>query len=1214
MLSAQQTSSRATMRSCSSISGRAVFSGSEALTARVSSRSVLRAAPVPVRFTQSEYVPSFSRRCWFSTVSLRAASHEEHSAPARGNGRSRKTTVSYDSLSDQVLGDDGQPLPPLGAIVAPAKRATRRRSSQTTSKDAPDPESATASSRKRRAATTEPSTALETTSTSTSTERAVMEAPASPGDNETRWPKLAQTVLNDMARFPETILLTRVGGFYESYFHQAPTLAAVLGIKLASRRWGGTVIPMAGFPVFQLEKYLKILVLDRGLLVAISDEFRDHLPNTPEVLHNEQTEITRRVSRVVSPGTLLDEKFLDPFCNNYIVSISGVPAAQCKGKEGEEGGEGHRYGLAWLDVGTADFNTTFCSDERSLRDEIARIGPREVVVDSAHLLSTDPEAALDATTPHKATQSDTEPAQEISQSDKVPVNLRELIIDPSVYISRFSTPPASEESAAASTEGQDDGLRKSEVDAPQSAGSVAETRAVKTLLAYLRTRLLDHAESLDALTRSRPLHLRRESLMTIDAHTLEALEIKERMRDGSVSGSLFSVLRRTVTKGGTRLLQQWLSAPSTSPSTIQGRLDLVEVLLHRSALREDLRSALRQGAGDTNRVLQKLITRRNDEQDLLEIRDFIATTTKVVALLHAECQHLQVATVVSPTTGSEASRAREGESIATGAEALQALSSKLHDLSTLGHGLGEAIDERVIQSRLERQDAMADEVESLVLSASQITPSRSTSISSLPSYVSPMSTKKKKEAGGTGTDSAGDEMWGEPFEHLIRPSSSKILSTATKSYTKLRREAFQLERAFQVAYGGHVSLRYVMGQGFVVHSRGKPLPALADAAETGSSDEERTDLSVHIAGKNRSVHTYYSKSWSMLGHKLDKVTEEIKRLEAVQLESLRQTVLIQMAELRHNARVLDQLDVLNGFAQAAEEYNLVRPVVDETNDLVVRNARHLSVEMGLLVRGRSFTSNDVVMVNNGESEKQPGTSSTEGAIADAIESLDTGATDGRVQLITGPNMGGKSTYLRSVATLCILAQMGSFVPATSARVGIVDAIFTRIGAHDDLFRDKSTFMVEMSEVGEILSRATASSLVIADEIGRGTSNLTGIAIGFATLSSLYERGCRVLFATHFHEVLDLVLSAQQHRRFGRVSFRATDAVQHEGSIVYDHKLRPGFNKNSYALQVAALANLPATTIATAGKTLKYLQSKHPKGAIDYTDSCASIFDTDDDHV
>ncbi|PWZ01769.1 hypothetical protein BCV70DRAFT_158091 [Testicularia cyperi] len=1116
------------MRSCSSISGRAVFSGSEALTARVSSRSVLRAAPVPVRFTQSEYVPSFSRRCWFSTVSLRAASHEEHSAPARGNGRSRKTTVSYDSLSDQVLGDDGQPLPPLGAIVAPAKRATRRRSSQTTSKDAPDPD---------------------------------------PGDNETRWPKLAQTVLNDMARFPETILLTRVGGFYESYFHQAPTLAAVLGIKLASRRWGGTVIPMAGFPVFQLEKYLKILVLDRGLLVAISDEFRDHLPNTPEVLHNEQTEITRRVSRVVSPGTLLDEKFLDPFCNNYIVSISGVPAAQCKGKEGEEGGEGHRYGLAWLDVGTADFNTTFCSDERSLRDEIARIGPREVVVDSAHLLSTDPEAALDATTPHKATQSDTEPAQEISQSDKVPVNLRELIIDPSVYISRFSTPPASEESAAASTEGQDDGLRKSEVDAPQSAGSVAETRAVKTLLAYLRTRLLDHAESLDALTRSRPLHLRRESLMTIDAHTLEALEIKERMRDGSVSGSLFSVLRRTVTKGGTRLLQQWLSAPSTSPSTIQGRLDLVEVLLHRSALREDLRSALRQGAGDTNRVLQKLITRRNDEQDLLEIRDFIATTTKVVALLHAECQHLQ--------------------SIATGAEALQALSSKLHDLSTLGHGLGEAIDERVIQSRLERQDAMADEVESLVLSASQITPSRSTSISSLPSYVSPMSTKKKKEAGGTGTDSAGDEMWGEPFEHLIRPSSSKILSTATKSYTKLRREAFQLERAFQVAYGGHVSLRYVMGQGFVVHSRGKPLPALADAAETGSSDEERTDLSVHIAGKNRSVHTYYSKSWSMLGHKLDKVTEEIKRLEAVQLESLRQTVLIQMAELRHNARVLDQLDVLNGFAQAAEEYNLVRPVVDETNDLVVRNARHLSVEMGLLVRGRSFTSND---------------------------SLDTGATDGRVQLITGPNMGGKSTYLRSVATLCILAQMGSFVPATSARVGIVDAIFTRIGAHDDLFRDKSTFMVEMSEVGEILSRATASSLVIADEIGRGTSNLTGIAIGFATLSSLYERGCRVLFATHFHEVLDLVLSAQQHRRFGRVSFRATDAVQHEGSIVYDHKLRPGFNKNSYALQVAALANLPATTIATAGKTLKYLQSKHPKGAIDYTDSCASIFDTDDDHV
>ena len=255
--------------------------------------------------------------------------------------------------------------------------------------------------------------------------------------------------------------------------------------------------------------------------------------------------------------------------------------------------------------------------------------------------------------------------------------------------------------------------------------------------------------------------------------------------------------------------------------------------------------------------------------------------------------------------------------------------------------------------------------------------------------------------------------------------------------------------------------------------------------------------------------------------------------------------------------------MLLGFAQVAEEYGLTRPVIDESMEMNIIGARHLSVEMGLLERGRLFQPNDL--------------------------SLTSSKSGGKVHIITGPNMGGKSTFLRSIALLTILAQSGSFVPASSVRLGLVDRIFTRIGANDDLFRDRSTFMVEMSEVGEILNRATSQSLVIADEIGRGTSNLTGIAVGYATLRSLWERGCRTLFATHFYEVCDLV----KEGKWEGVEFWATDVHEDEkdGGIVYSHVLREGVNRNSYGLQVAKLANLPEETLEVARVTLGRLEAQ-----------------------
>nr|WJN24913.1 meiotic recombination protein [Tranzscheliella williamsii] len=1178
----------------------------------------------------------------------------------------KRTTVMYDSLRDHALGEDGQPLAALPPLAAPMSKTRARR---------------------RKAAAPSAASLSEPSSPGKLSEDSDTQPEAAPAQ---RWPPLAQSVLNDMARFPDTILLTRVGGFYESYFHQAPLLASILGIKLANRRWGGQDVPMAGFPVFQLEKYLKTLVLDKGMLVAIAEEFRspaghttagaaiEHFVEDEKALqgthrqtrmHNEPVEITRRVNRVVSPGTLIDEKFLDPFVNNFIVGVSAcrlprpspVEADKSTASEPETNGTQtsaaldhtarFTFGLAWLDIGTADFNTTVCEDYQSLRDEIARIGPKEVVIDASAITTVDPGALGSASAgPHAdlAAPGDT---------SIVHLNVREMVMDDRVFVSVFhgDSDQRLSSSAEPSATSDDQSGFVSSGSAPASFVNPASTRsesaAVQTLLSYLRTRLLDDSTSLSAALTANfhPVHHRLESTMQIDAHTLDALEIRETHREGSVRGSLFSVLRRTVTKGGTRLLQQWLTAPSTNLEVIHGRLDLVELFLRLRELREDLRSVMRQGAGDVSRILQKLVTKRNDEQDLLEIRDFIAATGKVTQLIKTEIAYLarlpSAATNSVPNTGAAAPIAEVKGRAEREVGCLQSLVDKFSDLRDLGHQLGSAIDERVIESRLEKQETLEREVEALAANgdgstrtvrssarsvfshAANYRPSSSTSSSAASSAPKRRSGSKAAVGEAVDADISSIEppgLWGEGFEHLIRPSSSPTLAKMTKTHLALRREARRLEQTFQAAYGDHVSLRYVMGQGFVVHSRGKPLPGSPPSPSSDAAS--KTELAVHIAAKTRSTHTYYSAAWSKLASRLDKLSEEMKAYEALELEALRQKVLTQATDLRRTARVLDQIDVMVGFAQVAEEYGLVRPVVDASSDLVVRDGRHLSVEIGLLDRGRAFTPNDVSLIGKMQDEKSDGDEPAgKEARLGADHPGDATACDegGRIHIITGPNMGGKSTFLRSVAMLTILAQCGCFIPARYGRIGLVDRIFTRIGAHDDLFRDKSTFMVEMTEVGEILSRATERSLVIADEIGRGTSNLTGISIGFATLAELYRIGCRTLFATHFWEICDLVLAAQAGRApgsaeqlFDRVDFFATDvatAVQPvppgeaTARIAYSHKLRPGTNRDSYGLQVAHLANLPPAALATAARTLHYLQSKHPKGVVEYEDSLSAIF-------
>ena len=197
--------------------------------------------------------------------------------------------------------------------------------------------------------------------------------------------------------------------------------------------------------------------------------------------------------------------------------------------------------------------------------------------------------------------------------------------------------------------------------------------------------------------------------------------------------------------------------------------------------------------------------------------------------------------------------------------------------------------------------------------------------------------------------------------------------------------------------------------------------------------------SLSLAYKTKTTRTYYHAEWTRIGTQLQKLRDQLSECERRMLETLRLEVLEHTAALRRNARLVDQLDVLLGFAQVAEELSLVRPQMDELTSFDIKGGRHLGVEMGLLERERLFTKNDLEL-----------------------------GGQARLHLVTGPNMGGKSTFLRQNAVMAVLAQAGSFVPAESARLGLVDAIFSRVGAKDDLFHSRSTFMVEMAETAELL--------------------------------------------------------------------------------------------------------------------------------------------------
>lgn len=878
--------------------------------------------------------------------------------------------------------------------------------------------------------------------------------PLAPSDkDELRQESLIDMVKGVMRRFPDCIVLTKVGKFYELYDIHAKRYAPRLGLRIAGK--GKDATDMAGFQEDYLNRYLNKMVNELDKKVVVVEEYKEYDENGKLI-----TPIQRKVTRVHTPGTFIDDDFADQDKNNFLLSIYCEPETASNGDALSDDWS-RTYGLAWTDISTGEFFVQVTS-RTSLAAALMRIGANEVVLSPSITGKTREEVAL--------------------SSGLVEDRLISKLLLPAEHAASWM----------------------SKLDRPMDESewrklTEQELRACQQLFAYLDDQLLDFRNSPQP-----PVRKEETSTMVIDRSSIRGLELLKTARDGFTRGSLMNAIQRTQTPGGARLLKDRLLYPSISTTEIEYRLDLVEAFVLYPNLYQVLIAHLKSDdVCDMMRLVNRVDRGCGNAEDLLRIAKAIETTEGIVKLLR------QYAERASQT---------DDRSKASAAAALRLLTSiyVFEGPQNLSEQIQVSIDE-------ENVSAFQVGVEALELEAE---------------------TEGKSSSTPTSTSSSVPVDVDATFPFVMQRNASPELQTLHLSLEQLNSRRYNLqEHIRQQLRAPRLVLKFDKKYGHVCST----------PRSKGFSEAAVTALGGTMVGNLLTVKTFYWADWTSLGRQIDMVKYEIRVEERRIFEVLQQLVTTNLVSLRQNAAILHEIDLVTSFATLVYEGGWVRPMISAKPMHNIIGGRHPTVRLGLKQKGQTFVENDL--------------------------HLDRQA---RAWFITGPNMAGKSTFLRQNALITILAQMGSYVPAEYAQIGVVDKIFSRIGAADDLFRNESTFMVEMLETASILRDATKQSFVIMDEVGRGTAPEDGAAVAYAALHHLYHRTqCRMLFATHFHEL------AHQTQHWPQLAQYCTDLYENDaGGFSFVHKLRPGVNRKSHALKVAQLAGVPESALDVAREVLE----------------------------
>ncbi|UCF65903.1 MAG: DNA mismatch repair protein MutS [bacterium] len=708
-----------------------------------------------------------------------------------------------------------------------------------------------------------------------------------------------------------------------------------------------------------------------------------------------KTVVKREVIEVVTPGTTFSDKILDQKSNNFLaaVYISDNTA-----------------GISYCDISTGEFYLSEVELERML-DYFQQISPKEILV----------------------SQRDSDQLQRLFESRIKAVTTR---LDDWIFQRTYGYESLKTHFKTPNLKGF--GIEE------LSAGIIA----AGAILHYIKENYLNRLSHISKIS-----YLQLSDYMLLDNVTRRNLEIIQSILGQSGEGTLISIMDKTVSPMGGRLLKRWITHPLIRLDQIQYRLTTVDAFYSLPAVRQKVRELLGE-MSDMERLMGRISTARANPRDLIALK-----------------QSLLLIQPLSDILGSEKNEIMNSyrTSLKDPQEVIELIDNSIVNSPPINISDGGIIKEGYHPELDELRSIARDGKSGLVK----------------------IQKAEREQSGITSLKLGYNKVFGYYFE-VTRTHQEKVPDYFIRKQTLVNAE------------------RYIT-------------PELKEYEE------------------------------KILG-----AEEKIAELEYRLFQEIREKIATFGGMIQKNSGKIAELDCISGLAEIAQQYRYCRPILDESDQIVIKGGRHPVVE-NLLPPDQPFIENDT--------------------------ELDNSTT--QLMILTGPNMAGKSTYLRQVGLICLMAQIGSFVPAQEARIGIVDRIFTRVGASDNLAFGESTFLVEMLETANILNNATTHSLIILDEIGRGTSTYDGLSIAWAVTEFLHNNpkvSAKTLFATHYHELTELELLYPRIKNY-RVTVKEV-----EDSVLFLRKIERGGIDNSYGIHVAQMAGLPREVIERAKEVLHNLES------------------------
>lgn len=832
-------------------------------------------------------------------------------------------------------------------------------------------------------------------------------------------------------KYPDAILLFRMGDFYETFFEDAKTVSRDLNIVLTSRGSDqhGNPVPLAGVPYHSLDAYLSKLVR-KGHKVVIVEQVED--PKKAKGL------VKRDVVRIVTPGTVIEDSILSERDNNYLMAVTGDSKLE-------------KFGIGVLEVSTGEFLATEvkCTGNRysELLTEVSRFSPSEIIL----------------------------PSWMFSSASDIIRALKDVV--EGCTITEYSNYNFLTDVARSKI------LTHFDIISLEGLGLDGKNLAIASagaVLSYVQETQFNDMSFINSLSTYYP-----EDKMMLDHTTLRNLEITRNIVDNSTKGTLLSVLDKTTTAMGSRLLKRILVAPETDVSVIQKRLDCVETLIKNPLLRSDMIELLKQ-MSDLERIMSRVSLHSANARDLVALK----TSLKLVPDIVQKIKDIQSASGDDKTINHHS----------------------FGELRPMGN-------EEKNNNNSNHKTVMFQEIMSKLLDMGDIIELLDTALTDDP----PLTLREGKLI-KDGYDSKLDDL-------KLSIKDARDFINNLEETERHRTGIKNLKVGYNKVFGYYIEVSKSNIDSVPEHYVRKQTLVNAERYIT---DELKAKEAVVLSAQER-----------------------INEIEYDLFTQLRSKVAERYADIKRIASGIALLDVMINFASVSESNGYTRPDVDDSDIIHIVDGRHPVVEN---IVDTPFVPNDTNM-NSGKN---------------------------RIIILTGPNMAGKSTYMRQIALISIMAQLGCFVPAKYAHLGVLDSIYTRVGAHDDLLRGQSTFMVEMVQLANILNNATPKSLVILDEIGRGTSTFDGLSLAWAVVEYLERRrkGSRVIFATHYHHLTELA-----NIYTDVINYQVM--VEERGEdIVFVRRIVDGAASKSYGIEVARLAGLPVEVTERAKAILKRIEEEN----------------------